>query len=280
MTILVTGSAGMIGSDLVLDLLDKGFTVIGVDKKRINFDGDYKHFEIDLGDIGSIEQLFSDETIDRVIHLAALAHTENGKKYPKQMYEYLNVECANNIFKIASKYGIPVLFISTVDVFGFQKGVVSSNTICNPVTTYGRTKYCAEQLLKQSGCSYTIFRFSPVYTNEIKRDIEKRIYLKYPNWAYQIGKNTEYEVLHIDKAVDEMVNWCNRDVYNDLMIIKDSELLQTQEYINGEKKEGRAKHVLRIPRWIVLVGYCILRITGKNKYTFLINKAVHPLRSL
>ena len=279
MRILVTGSAGMIGSHLVLQLLKDGYEVIGVDKKLAEYDGLYEHFEIDLGDKSSLNRLFEEKKIDRVIHLAALAHATGGKNYPKKLYEHLNVECANNVFEIASKFNVPVLFISTVDVFGFQKGIVNSNTACKPVTIYGKTKYCAEQLLEQSGCSYTIFRFSPVYTKEIKRDIQKRIYLKYPNWAYQIGKNTEYEVLNIDKAVVEMVNWCKQDASNDLRVIKDSELLQTQKYINEEKNEGRAKHVLHFPRWIVLVGYGILRITGKNKYTFLINKAVHPMRS-
>lgn len=279
MKVLVTGSAGMIGRHLVPQLLKDEYEVVGIDKKKAKYSGLYEHFVIDLGNKDSLEHLFEEQNIDRVIHLAALAHAVGGKKYTKEMYEYLNVDCANNIFKTASMFKIPVLFISTVDVYGFQKGVVNSNTTCKPVTIYGKTKYQAEQLLKKSGCPYTIFRFSPVYTEDVKRDIQKRIYLKYPNWAYQIGKNTEYEVLSIDKAVDEMTDWCNQEVTNDLKIVKDTELLQTQKYIIKEKKEGRAKHIVRLPKWLVLIGYGILRITGKNKYTFLINKAVHPLRS-
>ena len=279
MTILVTGSAGMIGSHLVQGLLNNGCCVIGLDKKEIQFEGKYKHRSIDLGNKQALEQVFSDSKIDRVVHLAALAHATGGKKYTKSLYEYLNVECANNVFQTAHHHNVPVLFISTVDVFGFQKGVVNANTECKPVTIYGKTKYKAEQLLKESGCSYTIFRFSPVYTPEIKRDIQKRIYLKYPKWAYQIGKNTLYEVLNIDKAVSEMIDWCSQQSKNEIRIIKDKELLETQKYIAEEKALGNAKHVIKLPRWLVVFGYCILRITGKNKYTFLINKAVHPLRS-
>ena len=279
MTILVTGSAGMIGSHLVQGLLNGGYSVIGLDKKKIQFEGKYKHHSIDLGNKEALEQVFSTSKIDRIIHLAALAHATGGKKYPKSLYEYLNVECANNIFQIAHNHNIPVLFISTVDVFGFQKGVVNANTECKPVTIYGKTKYKAEQLLKESGCSYTIFRFSPVYTPEIKRDIQKRIYLKYPKWAYQIGKNTFYEVLDISKAIFEMINWCSQEPQNEIRITKDEELLETQKYIAEEKALGNAKHVIRLPCWLVAFGYGILRITGKNKYTFLLNKAVHPLRS-
>ena len=279
MTILVTGSAGMIGSHLVKGLLESGYSVVGLDKKEIQFEGQYEHFSIDLGDKEALSKAFANRKIDRVIHLAALAHTMGGKKYPKSMYEYLNVECANNVFQTAKQYNVPVLFISTVDVFGFQKGVVNTETECRPVTIYGKTKYKAECLLKQSECEYTIFRLSPVYTPEIKRDIQKRIYLKYPKWAYQIGKNTKYEVLNIDKAISEMIDWCSLKPSNEIRIIKDDELLETQKYIAEEKAIGNAKHVIRLPRWLAVFGYGITRITGKNKLTFLLSKAIYPLRS-
>lgn len=279
MTILVTGSAGMIGSHLVKALIENGNTVIGIDKKAIEFEHNYKHFEVDLGDKEALNRIFAEEKIDRIIHLAALAHATGGKKYPKSMYEYLNVECANNVFELGTKKHIPILFISTVDVLGFQKGVVNSKTKCCPVTIYGKTKYEAEKLLKNSGAGYSIFRLSPVYTPEIKRDIQKRVYLKYPKWAYQIGKNTQYEVLNIEKAVNLMADWCKSKPDKSIRIIKDDNLLNTAEYIADEKKQSRAKHVIRIPRWLACLGYGITRITGKNKYTFLLNKAIHPLRS-
>jgi len=279
MKVLVTGTAGMIGSHLVKKLLEEGKEVIGIDINNVSYDGAYTHYCIDLGKKESIYNIFKNNKVDRIIHLAALAHAFSGKKYTKKMYEHLNVECAKNIFQIAKEFDVPVLFISTVDVFGFQKGIVNSKTICHPVTIYGKTKYNAECILKEIGCNYTIFRLSPVYTAEIKRDIQKRIYLKYPKWAYQIGKNTQYEVLNIDKAVLKMAEWCVAEPKKDILILKDDLLLNTNDYINEEKTKGNAKYIIKIPRWIALVLYGIIRITGKNKYTFLINKAVHPLRS-
>lgn len=279
MNVLVTGASGMIGSHLVKKLIESKYNVIGVDMKPADNFESYEHHQIDLGDVNALETLFNEKHIDRVVHLAALAHTIGGKKYPKQMYEHLNVECANNVFKVSAKHGVPVLFISTVDVFGFQKGVVTVDTLCKPVTIYGKTKYKAEQLLKESGCRYSVFRLSPVYTKDIKRDVQKRYYLKYPNWAYQIGKNSFYEVLNIDKAIGEMTNWCSKDCNNDISILKDEQLLETKMCIKKEKESGRAKHVVRVPRWLACFGYGITRISGKNEYTFLLSKALYPLRS-
>lgn len=279
-TVLVTGSAGMIGSRLTEALLAEGYRVIGVDKNSISFKGSYEHFQIDLGDFDSFCSLLNEKEVDRVIHLAALAHTPKGGKYTKKMFEYFNVECSRNVFKASEKFNVPVLFISTVDVYGFQKGIVNPLTICKPVTMYGKTKFLAEQALTQSGCSYTIFRLSPVYTETIKRDIQKRYYLAYPKWAYQIGKNAFYEVLNVNKAVKEMVGWCKETPNKSVRILKDDALLETRECIEKEKEEGRANHIIHIPRWLALFGYYCLRLTGKNRFTYLLNKALFPLRSV
>lgn len=77
-----------------------------------------------------------------------------------------------------------------------------------------------------------------------------------------------------------MVDWCSEKPKNTVRIIKDTKRMWTPDYIKAEKAKGRAKIVLRVPTWMMNCGYAVLRkITGENKYTYLLNKAVHPLRS-
>lgn len=278
-TILVTGAKGMIGSQLADGLLAAGYTVIGIDKLDCEHCPEsYIHYSCDLGDKEQLKTIFKSHKIDRVIHLAALAHSRNEKNLTWELYKYLNVECAKNVFSVAED--IPVLFISTVDVFGFSSGkIITANTEIHPVTHYGKSKAMAEEECRKLK-HYSIFRFSPVYTDEIKRDIQKRYYLKYPKIAYQISKGTEYEILNIRKAVEEMVNWCSEEPKNNIRIIKDDKPMWTPDYIKAEKAEGRAKIVLHFPRWLVNAGYTVLKlITGENKYTYLLNKAVYPFRT-
>lgn len=288
MNILVTGSAGMIGGYVVNGLIDKGHTVIGVDlRKNDNLNVNHNdsanllaQVVLDLGDKEAVERVFEEHRIDRCIHLAALAHTKGVADTSWEAFRKVNVDCAVNLFEACAKHNVPVLFISTVDAIGMVKGKITPETKLNPISNYGKSKAMAEGRLKEICSQWNIYRFSPVYTEDVKRDIQKRYYLKYPDWAYLIGGGQQFEVLNVRKAVASMVEWVDRPVDNTIHIIKDEELLDSAKVIASEREEGRAKHVLRIPRWMVVCGYyCIKLVFGKSNKTYLVFKALWPFRT-
>lgn len=81
------------------------------------------------------------------------------------------------------------------------------------------------------------------------------------------------------KAVASMVEWVDRPVDNH--IIKDEVLLDSAKVIAEEKAEGRAKHVLRIPRFLVVMGYYyLILVFGKSNKTYLVFKALWPFRTV
>lgn len=284
MTILVTGSAGMIGGYVVRGLIEKGHKVIGVDRRKNDNANEnnnkFSQIVLDLGSKNDVMQLFDDNKIDRVVHLAALAHLVGVKDTSWEAFKKINVDCAENLFEACAKNNVPILFISTVDAIGMVKGLITPDTKLNPISNYGKSKALAESRLKEICSVWNIYRFSPVYTPEIKRDIEKRYYLKYPNWAYKIGDGGQFEVLDIRGAVVAMVNWVDKKVDNSIHVIKDPELLDINKLIEAEKAEGRAKHVLQFPRWIVVCGYYAIKLVfGKSNKTYLVFKALWPFRT-
>lgn len=276
--ILVTGAAGMIGSATVDALLSEGFEVIGLDRIEFHVDSDrYTHIVADLGDFSGLLSAIRGHSVDRVIHLAALAHTVRGESYTPEQYSYFNIECADNVFRAAGD--IPVLFVSTVDVYGFTKEIVDGDSPVRPVSPYAVSKAQAEEKCKKLD-HYSIYRFSPVYTDSIKRDIQKRYYLKSPKIAYRIGKGTEYEILNIRHATAAIVKWCSSEVCNEVRVIKDPQRMHTAEYIRSEKAAGRANFVIYVPSWVAKCGYYVLKaVLGERSLTYLLHKAVYPLRS-
>ena len=282
MKILITGYAGMIGSYVVKDLLAKGHLVVGVDRRE----SDYRHENLrqvvlDLSDKKALNELFEKEKVDRCIHLAALAHFAGENDLSLERFMFVNVTCAENVFEACASHDVPVLFISTVDAIGMVKGVITPETKLNPISNYGKSKAMAEGRLKEICQKWNIYRFSPVYTSSQTRDIEKRYYLKSPNWAYKIGKGGEFEVLEMSGAVKAMVDWVDKDVDNTIRIIKDKELLDVNRLIASEKATGRAKHVIWIPRWMVVCGYyCVKAVFGKSNKTYLVFKALWPFRTI
>ena len=271
----------MIGGYVVKGLIEKGHTVIGIDRRMSDAKyADFNQIILDLSSKEGVMRLFDDKKIDRVIHLAALAHTKGVADTSWEAFKQVNVDCAVNLFEACTKHNIPVLFISTVDAIGMVKGLITPETELNPISNYGKSKAMAEGRLKDICKVWNIYRFSPVYTEDVKRDIQKRYYLKYPDWAYLIGGGQKFEVLNVRKAVSSMVDWVEKEVDNTIHIIKDEELLDSAKVIAEERSEGRAKHVLKIPRWMVVCGYYVIRLVfGKSNKTYLVFKALWPFRT-
>lgn len=280
--VLVTGAAGMIGSHLVKHLLTiTDLEIVGIDRYDVKCDHyRYCHYVVDLGDREKIYEIFRNKPISHVIHLAALAHTRGECDLSFDRYLHVNVECAENVFLVAEEYNSSVLFISTVDVLGFVRGLITPMSQPNPISKYGKSKAMAEQSLKQICSHYDIYRLSPVYTTDVKRDIQKRYYLKEPNFAYKIGRGGQFEVLAIERAVIYMSDWLDSDPHNTVHVIKDEKLLDVNDLIKAEKAEGRAKYVLYFPRWLVeFCYYCLRFVLGKTNKVYLIFKALWPFRT-
>ena len=281
MKILITGSAGMIGSYVVKELIAKGHTIVGLDRRESDWNHEnFIQVALDLADKKALNDVFENENVDRCIHLAALAHFAGENDLSFERFKFVNVTCAENVFEACADHSVPVLFISTVDAIGMVKGRITPETELNPISNYGKSKAMAEGRLREICQKWNIYRFSPVYTKTQKRDIEKRYYLKYPNLAYKIGSGEKFEVLEMSGAVKSMVDWVDKEVDNSIHIIKDAELLDVNTLIQREKAEGRAKYVLWLPRWMVVCGfYCVRLLFGRSNITYLVFKALWPFRT-
>lgn len=122
-TILITGVAGMIGSQLADALLQKKYRVIGIDNLSFgklenieqNFsNNNFKFYQVDILDIDTLKILGKE--VDIIVHLAAVKKiSEKESSIPTLS---VNAKGTENIFEVAKMWRCKVVFASTSDVYG------------------------------------------------------------------------------------------------------------------------------------------------------------------
>ena len=283
--VLVTGVNGMIGRRVAKELLDAKYNVLGISvEERSNIeDHCFVYKQLDLCNCWDVEKIFNEYPISHVIHLAAIAHTKNQADLSWSRYYRINTLCAKTIFIEANKKNIPVLFSSTVDVFGICNETVTNETEPNPIGYYAKSKFLAEKELHKicTNSKYTIVRFAPVYKKDDCRDIYKRFYIKEGKLCYKIGKGLSYEFLDLEKIAPFMLAWVNGVEKTEQIInLCDKEPHAVTKMINDEKKKNPKLITVHIPGWVADSGYfCVLKVFGsQSMIVFTISKVVKPIK--
>jgi len=282
--IMVTGSNGMIGSQVVMSLLDQGFMVTGIssDYKSEFEHKNYNYISMDLTNYVMLEKVFNTNNFTHVIHLAAIAHKLKGIKISWSRYYRINTIMSRQIFELASKKSIPIFFSSTLDVYGMQDNIIYENTVPNPIGYYAKSKFLAEKaLIEVANQPYLIARFAPVYTNENKKDIYKRYYLKHPKLAYLINKGMDYEFLSSDLAVSVITQWVDKNInLCNILNVVDKQCHNTKKMLENDISNGDSPIVLRLPK--ILISFLVFAVNLMfykfEFYKFSAYKILKPLK--
>ena len=150
----VTGGAGFIGSHLTKNLVERGNEVIVIDNlntgKKQNIEKISKKidfFEIDIRDFSAVEDIL--KNIDGIFHEAALASVQDSFRIPDEFFD-VNVNGTENIFKIAKKLGIKVVYASSSSVYGNPISIpIKENDDKNPFNPYAKTKLEDDKLAEK-----------------------------------------------------------------------------------------------------------------------------------
>jgi len=192
MNILVTGCAGFIGSWICQKLLNNNnYNVIGIDNfdpyypKEIKLDNmkdfennsNFSFLEIDITDTNAMNNLFENNSIDLVIHLAAKAGVRSSVLHPLE-YDRVNTFGTLNILDCMKKYGTKkMIFASSSSVYGdIEKTKFTEDmTDLKPLSVYAQSKKSAEEYIglycRQYGLNAVCFRFFTVYGEKQRPDL-------------------------------------------------------------------------------------------------------------
>ena len=166
MKFLVTGSAGLIGSQVVKDLIDQNHTVYSCyhDEKPQNG----IPIEFDLLNKEKIIQTINDIKPDRVIHLGAMTNVDLCET-EKKLATIINTNATKILATQAAKLKAFFLYVSTDYVFDGINGMKKENDIANPLGFYGKSKLDGESELNKLASSWCIARISTPFGIHYKK---------------------------------------------------------------------------------------------------------------
>lgn len=158
--ILVTGSAGYIGSHAALRLVEDGASVVGLDDlsrghretaARIANAGDYTFVEGSIAQQDLVESILREHQIDLVMHFAALAYVGESVTEPLKYYN-VNVGGAASLLQAVANVGVErFVFSSTCATYGEpDQELIPIREDCpqHPINPYGQSKLMVERILK------------------------------------------------------------------------------------------------------------------------------------
>ncbi|MHA2366662.1 MAG: NAD-dependent epimerase/dehydratase family protein [Candidatus Hodarchaeales archaeon] len=165
--ILVTGASGFIGRWVVKEFLKKGISIIGIDnfsnstKNNIQEFLDNPNFTFMKADVRKLNELipiFSNNSFDAIIHLAAQINVQESLDYPNLSYDN-NVKGTYNLLELARTNNKPRFVIigtcMVYDVANANKPISEIHPV-KPRSPYAGSKLAAEYLAESYYYSYNL----------------------------------------------------------------------------------------------------------------------------
>jgi UDP-glucuronate 4-epimerase len=229
MIVLVTGTAGFIGSSVALRLLSRGDKVIGLDNHNDYYDPaikearvaqfvghpNYTHLRADLADKGAIEAAFVDHKPQRVVNLAAQAGVRYSIDNPLA-YINSNVVGFAHILEGCRHVGAEhLVYASSSSVYGANTAMPFSihQNVDHPLSLYAASKR-ANELMAHTyshlyGLPTTGLRFFTVYGPWGRPDMAlfkftKAILADRPIQVFNFGNHSR-DFTYIDDVVEGIV---------------------------------------------------------------------------
>lgn len=234
MKVLVTGAAGFIGSNLVLRLLERGDTVVGIDNHNDYYDPalkearlarqathpNYTHLRIDLADRKAIESCFARHRPNRVVNLAAQAGVRYSIENPLA-YIDSNIVGFTHVLEGCRHHGVEhLVYASSSSVYGANTALPFSvhHNVDHPLSLYAASKKSNELMAHTYSHLYNLptsgLRFFTVYGPWGRPDMAlfkftKAILAGEPIRVFNYGRHRR-DFTYVDDIVEGIVRVLDR----------------------------------------------------------------------
>jgi UDP-glucose 4-epimerase len=244
LNILVTGAAGYIGSICSEVLISRGHHVIALDNlqegHRTAIPPQATFCRVDLGVRSQMEEVFSQQKIDAVMHFAGEALVAKSVREPSTFYA-ANIACGVNLLDVMIRHNVKkLIFSSTAATYGEPQTVpIPEDHPKNPINPYGKSKLRFEEILSDyrayTGLQYACLRYFNAAGASVERGEAHRTetHLIPRILDAALGAIPQLEVMGSDYPTPD--GTCVRD-YIHVLDIADSHIraLESIERVSGE----------------------------------------------
>lgn len=220
--ILVTGGAGYIGSHVVRDLADRGYSVLVLDNLSTGHieavDKRAKFINGDVGDTNVLENIFNTYSINAIMHFAASCLVGESVINPLKYFQNNVVNTIRLLEKLIEHNIKNFIFSSTCATYGVPiQASIHELLLPAPINPYGKSKLMIETILKSISESHDFQYIALRYFNvagahisgEIGEDHDPETHL-IPNVLRHLqGKSNEIEIYGNDYETPD--GTCIRD---------------------------------------------------------------------
>ncbi|QNM91519.1 NAD-dependent epimerase/dehydratase family protein [Aliarcobacter cryaerophilus] len=229
--LLITGANGYVGSDFLNQYKNKylfeKFSLLNQKLEDINLN-----------------------SIDVVLHCAALVHQKI--EHPYEKYHEINVDYPVKLARLAKQNGVKqFVFISTIAVYAEDEEKLDENTICDPITPYGKSKLESEkQLLELNDDDFIVSIIRPpmIYGKNAPGNIDSLVKLVKKLPVIPLGKienkRSFISIQNLCYIINEVISQQKAGIF----LASDDEPLSTSKLCELISKNLDKKiYLIRIP---------------------------------
>ena len=176
MKVLVTGTSGQLGYDVMMELERRGHEGIGAD--RSDTEAKFPHVQLDITNRERVFEVMREVQPDAVIHCAAWTNVDGAEapeNYDKVMA--VNAKGTRNLAEACREFGAKCMYISTDYVFNGE-GSEPWQPDCKeyaPLNVYGESKLAGELAVTETLDNYFVVRIAWVFGKNGKNFIKTMI---------------------------------------------------------------------------------------------------------
>ncbi len=176
MKVLVTGTSGQLGHDVMGELARRGYEAVGAD--RAESDAEFEHVILDITDADKVMDVVREVKPDVIVHCAAWTNVDGAEDPANlEVVRAVNVDGTRNLALAAKEMDAKLVYISTDYVFDGtgERPWEPDDKNYAPINVYGQSKLDGELEVARILDKYFIVRIAWVFGKNGKNFIKTMI---------------------------------------------------------------------------------------------------------